>query len=263
MPTKPVRYTSILNQITNNDTLFKGRYTLDPYQYCSFGCSYCDAASDIVNMKINAAELLEQELQTYKKGMIIIGSVSDPYQSMEKQHTIMRTLLPIIHQHRFPCHILTKAPLILRDIDLLHRIENIHVTISIPSINKQIAIRIEKNTPPPRERLQTVRALNENNIPTGVALIPILPYIIDEELEKIVTAVKTYNARYLLYKLLELKGDQKTIFINNIRRYYPHLVDKYHALYKNSYIPNESYTSMINQQIQTFCTDHNIATTIH
>ncbi len=253
MEYKNIRCSTLLNKITKKDKLFKGDYTLDPYQNCEFGCTYCDSTYDkTIYIKTNAAQQLEKEIKTIKKGTIIIGSVSDAYQKVEEEHKTTRNLLEIIKQNNFPCHILTKSNLVLRDRDLLSKM-NCTVTITIITLDEKISQIFEKETPSPKERLKTIKHLSEAGIKTGIAIIPVLPYIAENELEKIITSAKKYDANYVSYKHLELKGDQKNIFMKILEKSYPSLVEKYEELYKDSYMPDDTYISNINNNLEKLC----------
>ena len=248
MEYKHARYNSLLNKITNKDKLFNGDYTLDPYQNCEFGCIYCDSTYDkTIYIKTDAAQILKEELETTKKGIIIVGSVSDPYQKTEKSHNITRDLLKIIQKYDFPCHILTKSNLIIRDIDIISKMNNSIATISITTLNQTLSNIFEKNVPPPIERLETIKKLSEAGIKTGLAVIPILPFITEKELENIVRSAKKHKAQYILHKHLELRGDKKNIFMKTLEEFYPDLAEKYEKLYEDSYQPDENYISKINE----------------
>ena len=249
---------SLLKRITKKDILFNGDYCIDPYQNCEFGCMYCDSSFDkTVYVKTNADKILEKELKQLKKGVIIVGSVHDPYQKAEEKYEITKNLLKIIKKYNFPCHILTKSTLILRDINLLSSMQCM-VTISLVSTNDGVANIFEKNVPSPLKRLQVVKKLTENKIKTGVALMPLLPHIVDPELDDIVKEVVNCNGQYFLHNYLELKGDQKIAFREIIKKYYPDLLSKYEELYKNNLKPDKKYTLDIDNRIYKYCKKYNI-----
>ena len=243
---KHIRVNTLLNKITNKDILFGGNYTIDPYQNCEYGCIYCDSSNEkTIYIKTNAADVLRKELNQVNKGVIIIGSVNDPYQYAEENYRITRNLLEVIKEKNFPCHILTKSDLILRDVKLLSRLEYCSVTISLITLDNKISNIFEKNVPSPKIRLQTIEKLSESGIKSGIAVIPIIPYISESEIEKIIKSAKNHNAQYFLYKHLELKGDQKSCFLGILKEKYPNLIEKYKKLYKQNYIPNYKYLSKI------------------
>lgn len=260
---KYIRSTRLLNKISEEDHLFSGDYTLDPYKNCEFGCKYCDSSfDDTVYIKTNAKEVFEKELQNLKNGTIIIGSVHDPYQKIERNTCITRDILDIIKKNDLNCHILTKSDLVLRDINILSEIENCRVTLSITSLDDNITKIFERNVPETRDRLEVVRKLKKNGVESGVALLPVLPLFIEKELENIVKKVKEYNANYLISKYLELKGDQKNIFFDILKEYFPNFLSKYKELYNNSYIPNEGYIKIINEKITDYCKKYRLLTLI-
>ena len=256
---KKIRVDFLLNKITTNDRLFGGDYTVDPYQNCEFGCLYCDSSFDkTIYIKTNAREILQEELEKTKKGKIIVGSVHDPYQKAEEEFKITGDLLKILQQQGFSCHILTKSDLVIRDIDIISEIDNCLVTLSIISLKESISELYEKNVPSPQTRLQTIEKLTKLGIKTGLAIIPVLPYIVEDELEDIVKSSRNHKAEYLLHKRLELKGDQKTFYINILKESYPDLVEKYEKLYKNSYIPDKKYISKINNNVSRLCNNYGL-----
>ena len=253
MDYKIINCDSVLKKIIKKDSLFHGNYCADPYQNCEFGCHYCDSSLEkTIYVKANVIDILKKEIEHIKKGRIIIGSVHDPYQNLEKKFKLTRTILETLKDLEFPCHILTKSPLILRDIDLLSQIECM-ITISISSLDDQVVRIFEPEVPSPYERLQTVQNLRNQGIISGVALIPMLPYIVDTELESIVKAAHSVDAQYLLHKHLELKGDQEQLFRNLIEAHYPHLLSNYDLLYDNDFNPREEYIQELNSTLSGYC----------
>ena len=259
MEYKLINCDSVIKKITKKDSLFHGNYCVDPYQNCEFGCNYCDSSSEkTIFVKTNIKETLQKELEGITSGWIILGSVHDPYQNAEKKYELTKTVLETLKKYKFPCHILTKSPLILRDIDLLSTLECM-VTISLCSLDDRVVNVFEPNVPSPSERLQTVQTLRDHGITTGIALIPMLPYIVESELEEIVKAARNVNAQYLLHKHLELKGDQERYYRNLIAAHYPHLLPKYDALYENDFNPNKTYIQELSSIFSGYCKKYKIS----
>lgn len=259
MQYKQIRVNSLLNKIVTKDSLFGGDYTVDPYQNCEFGCLYCDSSFDkTIYVKSNAVEILEKELARSKKGTVIIGSVHDPYQKAEESCKITRELLEKIREQGFSCHVLTKSDLVLRDIDILSEIRGSHVTISITSLKESIFNVFEKDVPPPHIRLKTIEKLSSADITVGMAIIPVLPFIAEEELEKIIKLAKKHGAHYILHKYLELKGDQKDFFLEILKKNYPDFLAKYQKLYEASYFPDVNYVSKINEIFNKLCNKYEL-----
>lgn len=249
---KEIHSNVIINKIIQKDNIFNGNYTLDPYQNCEFGCNYCDSSHDsTIYIKTNTIKIINKELKKIPYGRIIIGSVHDPYQKAEEKYKLTRDILKTINKHKFSCHILTKSELVLRDVDILKSMDSI-VTISIISLDNTKTRNFEKNVQDTFKRLEIVRELNENKIKAGIAIIPILPFIIDDEIEELIKISKKYNAQYILYKHLELKGDQKKIFFEIIKNNYSNLLNDYINLYENSYFPNKKYIKDLSNKIKSY-----------
>lgn len=258
MDYKLINCDSVIKKITKKDSLFHGNYCVDPYQNCEFGCHYCDSSFEkTIYVKANVVDVLKKELTQIKDGKIIIGSVHDPYQNTEKEFKLTKTILETLKEFNFSCHILTKSPLILRDIDLLSQLECM-VTISISSLNDQVVRIFEPDVPSPNDRLRTVEHLRSQGIKAGVALIPMLPYIVESEIESIVKAARSVDAQYLLHKHLELKGDQERLFRNLIEAHYPNLLPKYDSLYDNDFNPRKEYIQELNAILSEYCKKYKI-----
>jgi DNA repair photolyase len=261
MACNPLAIRTLLTTITASDHLFGGRYTLDPYQNCSFGCHYCDSNQDTtVYMKINAPQILKQELHKVAKGTIIAGSVHDPYQPAEQSAQITRCLLSLIRDNGFPVHILTKSPLVLRDIDILTAIPSCRVTLSITCLSENLREIVEPKVPSAEKRLQTIQKLHQAGISTGLAVIPLLPYLVEPELESIVGVAHHYQADYLISRPLELKGEQYIRYLRMLHRHFPQLVTASERLYQDSYIPDKTYTAQLTSKLEAYCSQYGIPT---
>ncbi len=258
MQYKVINCDSVVKKITRKDALFHGDYCVDPYQNCEFGCLYCDSSFEkTIYAKGNIIDVFKKEVSTIDRGRIIIGSVNDPYQNAEKTYQLTKNLLETLAQYRFPCHILTKSPLILRDIDLLAQLPCM-VTVSFTSLDDRVLRIFEPGVPSPKDRLRTVEKLRDRGINAGVAMIPMIPYIVEDEIEKMVQAANEVHAQYLLHKHLELKGDQEIQFKNMIEIHYPHLLPKYDELYKDDFNPRKQYIQGLNKMLGMYCGKYNI-----
>jgi DNA repair photolyase len=263
MEYKYYNYKPIINKITKKDKLFIGEYIIDPYQNCEFRCKYCDSSYDnVIYIKNNFIEIIEEELKNIKSGTIIIGSVVDPYQKIEKKLKMTRNLLKILINKKYKIHILTKSDMILRDIDILSKHENVIVTLSITSLNKKISNFLEPKLPSNFTRFKIIDYLSKNGIKSGLAIIPILPYIIEYEIEEIIKLSLKYKSRYLLFKFLELKGFQKNIFYDFLNSYDNKLLKKYYMLYKDRYLPDINYINKIYNEILKYCKKYDIPNNI-
>lgn len=259
MLVKELKVDSVIKKITRKDDLFKGDYTVDLYQNCDFGCIYCDSSYDnTIYVKTNAVEILEKELENLPKGRIIVGSVNDPYQNCEKRYMITKKVLEIIQKHNFTCHVLTKSDLVLRDIDLLRKINNCIVTVSIISLKNENSNFFEKNAPSSKKRFEVVEKLNKNGIHSGIAIMPFLPFIVESEVQSIFNEAKKHDLKYVLYKHLELKGDQKQIFFKQIKKFHIDILKKYEELYNDCYYPSKEYIKKIDTLINKTSKKYNV-----
>ena len=248
---KEIKTDHPINKITRTDNLFKGTYTVDPYQNCEFACKYCDSSFEpTIYVKKNIVEQLEKKLKTIEKGRIIIGSVHDPYQPIEQKYKLTRKILNLIYDYGFSCNILTKSDMVLNDIDIISKIDDCMVTTSIISMNEKITKIFEPNIMPSTSRFKLVQNLKENYVSAGFGLIPILPYLVEDEFEKIIRNVKDVDADFFIFKHLELKGDQKQIFFELIKKFFPDFFEKYSNLYQDSYQPKQEYIDKISKQIK-------------
>jgi len=163
-------------------------YAVNPYVGCEHGCAYCYARfmkrytghreewGKFVDVKINAASLLQKELRNKKKtGRIWISGVCDPYQPLEKKYEITRKCLEIIAETPWPATIQTKSPLVTRDIELLRKMANIEVGLTITTADDNVRRIFETNAPPIQERIQTLERLHSSGIRTFVMIAPLLP----------------------------------------------------------------------------------------
>ena len=150
--------------------------------------------------KEGAAELLERELAApkYRPAPIAFGANTDPYQPIERQYRITRSLIETLARARHPLSIVTKSNLILRDLDLLAPMARdglVKVFVSVTTLDRELARQMEPRAPTPERRLEAIEALNDAGVPAGVMVAPVIPAINDEELETILTRAYSAGAR--------------------------------------------------------------------
>lgn len=260
---KEIYASTLVKKITRKDTLFHGSFSIDPYQNCSFDCIYCDSTyDDTIYIKRNAVDVLKQEIVSLDKKRMIIGSVHDPYQKVEETYQLTRSILELLYDHQFPIHILTKSTRILRDLDILKKMDDVIVTFSILTVDESLSKSIERNVESPLQRLHVLKELKKNNIVSGIAIIPIFPYLTDDSLELLVKKTKDCNADYVLYKHLELKGDQKNIFFNFIKNNFPSILPLYEQMYDENISPSTQYIHDLDKKIKRICRKYDIPTSI-
>ena len=177
----------------NSKSILSKTNGMNLYRGCTHGCIYCDSRSDVYGMnhkfedievKQNALELLKKELIKRKPSMIGTGAMTDPYIPLEKRLEHVRDSLKLIYRYGFGFTCITKSDLILRDLDLIKKINEktkAVVQITLTTADDDLSRIIEPNVCPTSRRVEVLKVLNENNIPAVVWLCPILPYINDSE----------------------------------------------------------------------------------
>jgi DNA repair photolyase len=172
-----------------------------------------------------------------------MGTNTDPYQWVESRYKLMPGIWEAMRDARNPCSILTKSPLLLRDVELMQEIAavtHVHANLSIPTLDPKAWRATEPHTPHPRARLEAVAELNRAGIPTGVLVAPLMPGINDspEQVEPLLEAAAEAGATGIGGIALHLRGEVKRIFFEWLRSYRPDLVETYEALYaRGAYAP--------------------------
>ncbi len=246
------------------------RWSLNPYMGCVHRCTYCyvrayerraDRPSDerygqSVRVKINVADVLRQELarKSWRGEDISVGAATDPYQPAEGHYRLTRKCLEVLAAARNPFSIITRGPLIIRDIDVLQeasRRANVHVTFSVPTLDPMIWRRTEPGTAPPRQRIRALRALVDAGINAGVGIAPVLPGITDRPdlLGDVIRAARDAGATGVWCNVLFLAPGTREHFFENLKRDWPELLPRYERLYRaTTYLP-KSETEPIKRQV--------------
>jgi DNA repair photolyase len=229
---------SIITTNQSSDLPFDA--SINPYQGCEHGCIYCYARPSHAYLglspgldfetrlfvKKNAAELLEAELSNkhYVPKLIVLGTNTDPYQPIDREHNITRAILEVLERFNHPVSIRTKSGLVTRDIDILERMaaKNLaRVYVSVTSLQNEISRTLEPRASAPARRLDAVRRLSEAGIPTGVLIAPVIPAITDMEMEAIVQSAADAGATSAAYILLRLPREVSTLFTEWLEAHYP------------------------------------------
>ncbi len=210
-------------------------------------------------MKINAVELLKKELDKRARreeyGFIAVSTATEPYQDAEKQICLTRKILETVLQFRFPVHILTKSPLVLRDVDILRQIDKnavlpqdligkvkrgAIVNFSFSTLDEGLARIVEPGVPMPEERLKAIAECKKEGLFAGASLIPALPLISDsaEKLEEALKIFKGYGADFVFVGTLTLFGnketDSKLAYYRVLKRNFPGIADAYEKIFGES-----------------------------
>jgi DNA repair photolyase len=243
---------------------------------CVHGCIYCDARSKCYNMdhefedveiKINAPELLEQKLKTkHKKCMIGTGAMSDPYIPIIENLQNIRTCLEIIEKHGFGLAIQTKSNLILKDLDLLKKINNnakCIVETTLTTFDEKLCKIIEPNVSTTKERFGALKIMRDNNIQTIVWLSPVLPFINDTE--ENLMGILNYCIEAKVYGImcfgigLTLREGDREYYYRNLDKYFPGTKEKYQKRYGNNYILTSDNNEKLMEIFNEICDKNNIA----
>jgi DNA repair photolyase len=195
-------------------------------------------------VKVNVPEVLRVELArpSWTKERVALGTNTDPYQWVEGCYKLMRGIWEAMRDFRNPCSILTKSPLVLRDLDLLKEIAavtEVSACLSVPTLEEKAWRATEPHTPHPRARLEAVAELNRQGIPTGILIAPLMPGINDapEDVAKIVEAATEAGATYIGGNTLFLRGSVRELVFEWLREHRPDLVERYEQLYaKGAYV---------------------------
>ena len=253
-----VRTKSALNHVPPGTSRVPFEWTINPYRGCTHACVYCfarptheylelDAGRDFereIIVKVNVPEVLRKELArpSWRGASIALGTNTDPYQWVEGRYKLMRGIWEALRDARNPCSILTKSPLLLRDLDLLQEIAavaDVSACMSVPTLDEKAWRATEPHTPNPKARLDAVAKLNAAGIPCGVLIAPLMPGVNDapEQVEAIVDAATEANATYIGGQTLFLRGAVRDIYFDWLRDHRPDLIPRYERLYaKGAYV---------------------------
>ena len=206
-----------------------------------------DAGRDFereIVVKVNVPEVLRAELRrpSWKGEHIAMGTNTDPYQWVEGRYRLMPGIWEALRDFRNPCSVLTKSPLVLRDLPLLKEIAEVtevSANLSVPTIDEKAWRATEPHTPHPRARLEAVAELNRNGIPTGILVAPLMPGINDDpkQVEEIIQTAIEAGATSIGGIGLHLRGEVRGVFMEWLRAYRPDLVERYEELYARGRLP--------------------------
>ncbi len=245
------------------------------YRGCTHGCIYCDSRSEVygktytfedIEVKINAMELLENELRKKrKKCMIVTGAMTDSYMPLEKKLGYTRKCLEIIKQNGFGVALLTKSDLILRDIELLREINEESkcvVQMTLTTFDDELCKIVEPKVCNTKRRLQVLKEMNAAGIPTIVWLTPILPFINDSEenVMEILNACKEVGVKGILTfgAGMTLRYGNREYYYKKLDEYFPGLKKVYMKEYGSAYGIGSPNGSKLNRMVRTFCKKNDI-----
>jgi DNA repair photolyase len=245
------RVKSIITRNESPDIPFS--QSINPYRGCEHGCVYCYARPSHAYLglspgldfetrlyaKVNAAEVLLSELAHpgYRCELIALGANTDPYQPIEREYRITRSVIEVLSECEHPLGIVTKNALIERDIDLLAPMAErnlAEVFISLNNLDHDLARKLEPRCSAPARRLEAIRRLSAAGIPVGVVVAPTIPFLTDDQMERVLEAAWEAGARRASYILLRLPYEIKDLFRAWLEHHYPlkaaHVMSRVHAM---------------------------------
>ncbi len=279
---------TIINRVDSPDLPFN--WTINPYRGCEHGCVYCYARpgheyfglspgidfESVIFAKRDAASLLRAELSrpAWQPETIVLSGVTDPYQPVERELGVTRSVLEVLAECRQPTAIIAKSRLVLRDLDLLAELHShgcVHAAVSITTLDNSLVSTLEPRASSPRARLEIVRALAGIGIPVTVMVAPVIPAINDHEIPQILGAAADAGATNAAYMLLRLPHQNKAIYQAWLRAHFPDRADKaesllrqcregelYRAEFGERFVGTGAIADQIRQTFRVFCRRHGL-----
>ena len=227
-------------------------WSLNPYMGCAHRCAFCyvrgferraDRPSDerygtSVRVKVNVVEVLRRELarRGWRRETVAIGAATDPYQPAEARYRLTRGCIQALAAARTPMDIITRGPLVVRDVDVLAaaaRRAEVRVSVSVATVDERLSSRLEPGVAPPRQRLRAIRTLTEAGIAAGVALAPVLPGLTDApaDLAAVLRAARDAGATHAWSNVLNLRSGTREHFLGVLEREWPEQLARYRHLF--------------------------------
>ena len=248
-----VRARSALNHVPGSRYGFS--WTINQYRGCTHACTFCfarrthkylelDAGRDFereIVVKVNIPELLRAELArpSWRQELVALGTNTDPYQWVESRYRMMPPMLESLRDTQTPVSVLTKSPLVMRDVEIFERMAAkglpVSVNLSVPTLDEEAWRATEPHTPSPAARLNAVEELRKRGIDSGVLIAPLMPGINDDpdQVRPIVERAKAAGATFLGGVALHLRDEVKDVFFAWLEAKRPDLLPRYEALYGN------------------------------
>jgi DNA repair photolyase len=255
-------------------------WSLNPYMGCAHRCTFCyvraferraERPSDerygrSIRVKINVAEVLARELarRTWEGAAVVVGAATDPYQPAEGRYRLTRACLGVLAAASNPFSIITRGPMIVRDIDVLQeasRRAKVSITFSIPTVDDDVWRKTEPSTAHPRQRLRAIKELTDAGIDARVGMAPILPGVSDkpEQLAQVVRAAREAGATGVWANVLFLKPGTREHFLESLAQHWPEQLPLYERLYAGgrAYLP-AAETKPVRAEVGRLAREHEI-----
>ena len=258
--TETIPAKSIVYKTKSPDSWFGLDYNMNIYRGCPHGCIYCDSRStcyqntdfDTVKVKENALQIIRDDLRRkVKTGVVASGSMSDPYNPLEEELKLTRNALELINAFGFGASLCTKSPLVARDVDVLCDIKKhspVIVNMSITTADDNLCRLLEPGVEPTSERFKALRTLADNSIYCGLLMIPILPYINDNEenMREVLRMAKEAGAKFVYtYMGMTLRSGNREYYYDYLDEHFAGVREKYVKRYGLRYnIPSPNYKKL-------------------
>src|SRR5919201_3225911 len=254
-------------------------WSLNPYMGCAHRCTFCyvraferradrpydDRYGRAIRVKTNVAEVWRAEPAhpRWKRETVAIGAATDPYQPAEGRYRLTRSCLVELANVRNPFNLITRGPMILRDLDVLQdaaQKADVSINFSIPTLDEDVWRKTEPGTAPPRQRLRALKKLVDAGIKAGVGMAPILPGLSDdpEQLAEVARAAREAGATHLWGNLLYLKAGTREHFLESLARDWPEQVENYEQLYRGRAYLSKETSAPVRQRIAELRAEHGI-----
>jgi len=254
-------------------------WSLNPYMGCVHRCTFCfvrafeqiaDRPSDSrygtsIRVKTNLVAVLRRELarRSWKREQVVVGTATDPYQPAEGHFRLTRGAVEALGEARTPIGIITRGPLIVRDIDVLaeaSRRAKVGITFSIPTLDHDIWRRTEPGTASPRQRLRAIRALTDAGLDASVGMAPILPGLSDDpvKMADVIRAARNAGATSVWANVLYLRPGTREHFLENLARDWPDLLPLYERLYAGRAYVTKETLDPVRRQVRELAAQHDL-----
>jgi DNA repair photolyase len=245
-------------------------WSLNPYTGCAHACTYCfsrayharyrdrdvGAAFDKnVEVKKNLVEELRKQLRRRPQGSLAIGTATDPYQPIEGKYRLTRRCLEALVDYPMPTSIVTKGPLVVRDIDVLKQLDektDLTVYFSVPCVDDEIVRKTDPGTAPPRQRLRALRMIREAGLDAAVLCMPVLPGISDSEesLDAAACAASEAGATAFRHRPLKIDVEIQDYYYDFLATEFPAVVPLYGTLYQGGVHPRKDYERELEERVR-------------
>lgn len=274
-----VRCRSALNSVKG----MPFRWTLNPYRGCTHGCHYCfarrfhtrleldsgDEFASVILVKTNIASVLGREVDhpSWSREQVALGTATDPYQPIEGHYKLTRACLVQLARGRTPVGLVTKGPMVVRDVDVLKdvaRASACTVYMSVPTVDEDAWQALEPGTAPPLQRLRAVRTLVDAGVAAGVLMAPVVPGFSSApaKLERTIKAIADHGARFVGCMVMHLEGGTRDHFMRFLARDFPALHPRLNRLYASKFAP-EGYRAEVKAMVTLLQQRHGLPGRAH